>query len=380
MKNSQQQRQRRALVHPLAGDAPGSSRRWQLIALAMLPTVLGACSGDALGEEQSLEQGRTKDLALTSARAGLTATSAAGYDFVPADYDGDGMTDVAVKTLGGSWRIDFASNGFGAWDWSADGYGFGDVQPVPADYTGDGAADVAIYLPTGEWYIDDLTTGPGWDYKYMGPDTGIPVPADYDGDGITDLAVYAPPACCDTTNPATWNVWWIDYSRNGFGDGNPDVRAQPAPFGRAPWHPVPADYDGDGRADLATRDGDGMWRIDFAANGFGLWERQWGGYGLEDAHPVPADYTGDGVADLAIKGDAGGWYVDDISQDVPGWDMMPEGFGGKNTHAVPADYDGDGLADFALARDDGWLFIDYTSTGRGGWDYVHGLFDSSGPL
>src|SRR5262245_59109344 len=35
---------------------------------------------------------------------------------VPEDYDGDGKTDISLKIDDGRWRIDFASNGFGAWD------------------------------------------------------------------------------------------------------------------------------------------------------------------------------------------------------------------------------------------------------------------------
>jgi subtilisin family serine protease len=35
---------------------------------------------------------------------------------VPRDYDGDGRADFAVKTDDGRWRIDYASNGFGAFD------------------------------------------------------------------------------------------------------------------------------------------------------------------------------------------------------------------------------------------------------------------------
>ena len=34
----------------------------------------------------------------------------------PADYDGDGRADVSIKTDDGQWLIDYASNGFGAFD------------------------------------------------------------------------------------------------------------------------------------------------------------------------------------------------------------------------------------------------------------------------
>jgi hypothetical protein len=36
--------------------------------------------------------------------------------------------------------------------------------------------------------------------------------------------------------------------------------------------PAPADYDGDGKADLAIKDANGYWRIDYANNGYGSWD------------------------------------------------------------------------------------------------------------
>jgi len=70
--------------------------------------------------------------------------------------------------------------------------------------------------------------------------------------------------------------------------------------------PVPADYDGDGKADCATfTRANGTWQIAYSGGG-GLTQ----GFGWSATLPVPADYDGDGQADLAVYHPAGGkWYV-----------------------------------------------------------------------
>src|SRR5689334_5920233 len=56
---------------------------------------------------------------------------------------------------------------------------------------------------------------------------------------------------------------------------------------------APADYDGDGKADLGFKTLDGHWRIDLAKNGFGRWDESYPGFGDSRFHAVPADYDGD---------------------------------------------------------------------------------------
>lgn len=179
---------------------------------------------------------------------------------VPADYDGDGDIDVAVwRPETGVWHIQLSSTGASIYHyWGKTTYyptgALPDV-PVPADFDGDGLADIAVWRPdTGIWYVlfstEDHNVAKAR-YYYWGTLGDIPVPADYDGDGKTDFAVYRP----------STGVWYIYNSATS----TPLI----GPFGLSEDKPVPADYDGDGKADIAVfRPSTGIWYLLRTTSGF----------------------------------------------------------------------------------------------------------------
>ncbi|MBC7795581.1 MAG: VCBS repeat-containing protein [Pyrinomonadaceae bacterium] len=184
---------------------------------------------------------------------------------VPEDYDGDGLTDIAVYR-NGSWFI------LSSRDSSFRAFNFGTATdiPAPADFTGDGKSEIAVFRPSdGNWYRFDLTNNSFTVFGF-GMNNDVPVAADYDGDGRADIAVFRPSA----------GTWYVMRSTNNsfFATG----------FGISEDRPVPADYDGDGRADIAVfRPSAGLWYVlrstdnSFFATGFGV---------STDA-PIPASFV-----------------------------------------------------------------------------------------
>jgi len=280
---------------------------------------------------------------------------------VPKDYDGDGKDDIAIKFDDGRWRIDYAANGFGAWDATFTGYGGPDSIAVPADYDGDGKDDLSVKTNAGNWSIDYASNGFG-SFDATFPGYGLaesrPAPADYDGDGKADLS-------CHSTSTGQWR---IDYASNGFGVWDQTVNG----YGGTENRETPADYDGDLRADISVHSiTQGKWNIDYASSGFGTWNASLNGYGGSDNREAPADYDGDGRADISVRSDSGqNWVIDYASNGFGTWNASFPGYGGADTIPVPGDYDGDGRADLAIKTSDNLWKIDYASNGFGAFDQI----------
>jgi uncharacterized delta-60 repeat protein len=235
---------------------------------------------------------------------GAQSTSLSNFKLAPADYDGDGTTDVAI------WKADNPNQGifyindlFGN---RTIPFGLAGDIPLPSDWDGDGRADVAVYRggtvnsPQSYFYYRP-TNAPGTNFVTIpwGTTGDKPVMGDFDGDGKTDAAVFRPSS----------GVWYIRRSSDGVLSG--------VQFGVATDKLVPADYDGDGKTDVAVYR-DGIWYILQSRDGFRATS-----FGNASDTPVPADYDGDGRSDIAVFRN-GTWY---LLQSTGGFSATQFGFG-----------------------------------------------------
>jgi len=218
----------------------------------------------------------------------------------------------------------------------------GDI-PISGDFDGDGIVDLAVFRPDSDalpgasrWFILGSRTGPRSIF-FGGSGLDLPAPADYDGDGITDIGVFRP----DSDLLPGASEFFILRSSEGprrvqFGMAGSDV-------------PVPADFDGDGRDDLAVfrPDSDlnpGSAQFFILRSTEGAFSTPFGNAN-EDV-PIPVDFDGDGRADIAVyRTETAQWVLRNESGGT-----ITQSFGAPGDIPVPADFDGDGRADLTTFR------------------------------
>jgi subtilisin family serine protease len=208
---------------------------------------------------------------------------------VPADFDGDGKTDIAVfRSSAIDNQPDFyilrsSDNAVSGVSWGTTG-----DTPFVNDFDGDNKADFGILRKENGklvWYINQSTQG--FRIFQFGNETDIPLRGDFDGDNKADVNVFRP----------STNTFYSLRSSNGsvaittFGTSATDKL-------------VSGDFDGDGKADIAVwRTTTGAWYwLSSLTGSFNVYQ-----FGLGTDLPTPADYDGDGKTDLSV------WRPDALS-------------------------------------------------------------------
>lgn len=262
------------------------------------------------------------------------------------DLDGDGIMDFAVyQQATGLWYARLSSQAYATLSYQLGCPGF---RSAACDYDGDGHTDPTVYQEsTGLWIA--LLSGSGNTpvYAVLGGTGFMPVQGDFDGDGRADPAVYA---------EAT-GTWKVLFSKRNY-------ELVTAVYGGPGYKTVAADYDGDGLVDPAVYyevpggnlgQNLGFWYMALSGSGYLSYTKTTTGVGLV---PVPADYDGDAKADIATYNSlSGGWSYWSSASNYP----LPISFalGGAEYTAIPADYDGDGKADIAVYHEatGQWYFL-----------------------
>ncbi len=232
----------------------------------------------------------------------------------------------------------------------------------PVDFDGDGRTDFSVLrfpsvTPPGVaqiTYYNLNSTGGFQSAQFGNANTDFPTPGDYDGDGLDDIAVYRN----GSTAGAQSYFYSLRSSNNTF---------QVTAFGTAGDQAVARDYDGDSKTDFAvfrrgtTAGSPALWYICPSATvapsscGVNFRAIHWGTTGdgtTTGDTPVAADYDGDGKVDLAVYRYGGlnpnNTFI--ILRSSDGGTVNQQWGNFQSDYIAPGDYDGDGKADFCAVR------------------------------
>lgn len=277
------------------------------------------------------------------------------------DFDGDGKTDLSVvRSAGGllTWyHAHDISPDFSPTRFYQQQFGISTDTIIPADYDGDGKTDIAVFRPAGEvnsaFYIYQSQTQTIRIEQFGSIGDDPTVTADYTGDGKADLAVYRSGAVGGQQS------FWYYRASSGPLTGQ-TIYTQ---WGQTRDTVCPGDYNGDSRADFCVRrdngSGQGIFFVKYGTGGGdpGGGPSMTAVYGTNTDTIVPGDYDGDGKTDIAVVRTVPGGFVGHGERFL--WSILSSSNGSSTSHIygtsstdLPAqgDYNGDGKTDIAVWR------------------------------
>ncbi|MGH7434117.1 MAG: FG-GAP repeat domain-containing protein [Polyangiaceae bacterium] len=333
------------------------------------------------------------------------------------DFDGDGYSDIAL-TGGSGWAtmpVAF-SNGVGTYTGTNGGETSGDTgfptdatnsgaKPVSGDFDGDGLSDIAL-VGGQNWNTIPVAHSKGRSGTYSGTngsDGGfhafasqagaVAIAGDFDGDGRADIALIGGPnwssipiAYSNGDAGGTFTV--TNGSDGGFsayarqsgvrhisGDFNCDGRADIALVGGPNWNTIP----------IAYSNGDGTFHVtNLSDGGFNAFSSN------ASAKAVAGDFNGDCFADIAVVGPAG-WNTIPVAFNngdgtfTPTNKGMSAGDTGFPTYAsqagakpVAGDFNSDGRSDIALTGGANWTTMPQALSNADGTFFGYNLGETAG--
>jgi len=274
----------------------------------------------------------------------VTSASFLGVSFIAVgDFNGDGNADMAV--VNGTSVTIMLGHGDGTFTESSNLPTGGDTwSAAVGDFNNDGNEDLAIANATNSTLTILLGNGDGTFREVASPSTGsgpfgVAV-GDFNGDGIPDLAV----ANFDGGVGDTVTI----LLGNGDGTFTPGATLDTAV---GPRSIAVADYNGDGKLDLAVADEESCAVSIFLGNGDGTFASSGGvDTGLYPTTIALGDFNGDGIADLAtanyegntvtvLLGNGDGTFT--LASQSPQTGNLP-------LFLTAGDFNGDGVSDLAI--------------------------------
>jgi uncharacterized repeat protein (TIGR03803 family) len=268
------------------------------------------------------------------------------------DFNGDGKLDVAAANQVDNTVSILLGNGDGTFQ-TAVAYATGSSPEtvIAADFNGDGKLDLAVANSMGGNSVSILLgNGDGTFQPYLefatGADPRQAVTGDFNGDGKLDLAI----TNYDSGNGNTVSI----LLGNGDGTFQPHVDYA---VGTGPFGITAADFNGDGKLDLAITDGGtcclaaGLVSI-LMGEGDGTFQpvRSYASGGTSPTRITAADFNGDGKVDLAVT-DINASLVTILVGAGDGKFGHPAAFAtsARPVGVIAGDFNGDGRMDLAVA-------------------------------
>jgi len=252
------------------------------------------------------------------------------------DFDTDGRADLSVfRPSLGDWFLQRSAQGFAQVHW-----GIASDKTVPADYDGDFKTDLAVWRENGYgdpnrsyFFILQSSTNTFRQEQFGRTGDQPTVVGDWDGDGKADVAVYR--------NGASAGAQSFFFYRPSASAG---IDFRTIYWGISGDQSVRGDFDGDGKIDAAVfRPSNSFWYVLKSSDGQPLYQS----WGISSDRLVPADYDADGKTDFAVFRPSNSvWYILNSATGTPSYSV----WGISTDTLVPADYNGDGKAEPAVYR------------------------------